>query len=410
LCFGNPINLFFYSVELDNENMQKKKSSFLGNKKLCCGCSACVNVCPSNAIKMEAGLEGFLYPKVDFDKCVNCGQCLKACPYEHKNKKSETHFQYFAFRTKNHDLLECSSGGFCNALCSETVDNGGVVFGCSFNKDMVAKHIKVVTREDLGLLRGSKYVQSEIGLSFRDVKASLEAKKDVLFVGTPCQIEGLLLFLHTTNCNRERLTTISIACHGVPSNRLFQLYLKTLTPAGDRIKEFRFRSKDSGWNGYSLKVTFSDQTSRLIPQMESPYFVAFLQNLSLRRSCFDCPSKKNLYGDFLVGDFWGIESIDNSFSDDIGTSLVIPLSAKARGILSSFSNEALIHLEQSPSPIKGRNEYLFKSVPFQDSRKTFLQTVNEKNFSEAVRYAGENKTKHALPSVLKKIIRKIVHH
>ena len=57
------------------------------NKVDCCGCTACYAICPKNAISMQPDEEGFDYPVVDAEKCIECFACSKVCPIKEESLK-----------------------------------------------------------------------------------------------------------------------------------------------------------------------------------------------------------------------------------------------------------------------------------------------------------------------------------
>ena len=198
------------------------------DKNECCGCSSCFQKCPKNAIRMEENLEGFLYPVIDRDKCIDCGSCSKVCPQLKKIEKISLGYpKAYAMRNKNLDeLSKSSSGGIFSVLANYVIDNGGVVFGAAYDSKLNINHIKATTKEELSPIRSSKYVQSNIGNSYREAEKILKNGQYVLFTGTPCQIAGLKSYLMK---DYEKLITADIICHGVPSQKLFHKYLDYLS-------------------------------------------------------------------------------------------------------------------------------------------------------------------------------------
>ena len=191
-------------------------------KSKCTGCSACANICPKNCIEMIRDEEGFLYPQINFDICGECGICEKICPVANfEYIKDDTDTIAYAVINKNNDIRKkSSSGGVFTLLAEQVLDNNGVVFGAAFDKNFLVKHISVENKEELDKLRGSKYLQSDVGDTYTIAKANLDNGRQVLYSGTPCQIAGLLSFLKKPYKN---LITVDLICHGVPSPRLWKL-------------------------------------------------------------------------------------------------------------------------------------------------------------------------------------------
>ena len=161
------------------------------SKSQCCGCSACFNICPKDAVEMKEDEYGFRYPVINEEKCINCGLCEQKCPIL-KGQESNNNPIAFACINKDESIRKkSSSGGIFSLVADYILENNGVVFGAAFDDKFDVKHIYAENREELSKLRGSKYVQSSIGKSYREAKEFLDNGRKVLFTGTPCQIEGL---------------------------------------------------------------------------------------------------------------------------------------------------------------------------------------------------------------------------
>ena len=200
----------------------------INDKSKCCGCTACMSICPLKCISMTSDEEGFLYPSVDKNKCVQCGACDKVCPIQ--NVVEEIPFEQKAYivRNKNREIKKASAaGGFFYNLGSYVIKSGGVVCGVVLDEAFHAVHISTDSEEDLIRFAGSKYMQSVVGnKTFAYIKTNLDKGKQVLFSGTPCQVEGLLSFLKADYSN---LITVDIVCHSVPSPMIFDKYLEYIS-------------------------------------------------------------------------------------------------------------------------------------------------------------------------------------
>lgn len=303
----------------------------------CCGCSACEQICPLGCISMQEDSEWFAYPVVDTVKCIDCGLCEKVCPII--NSKELTRTQgVFAVKSKDDNLrLESSSGGVFTLLAEKILDDGGIVFGACYDSNWEVTHSWTDTKQGLEKFRGSKYVQSRINGAYKDAEMFLKAGRKVLFSGTPCQISGLRLFLRK---NYDNLVMVDVACHGVPSPGVWRKYLQevinkhtamSLSKDVSAITGINFRDKRFGWKKYSFVIYVksaidADNSSILLSDIHSHnvYMDAFLSDLSLRPSCYDCRSKLGRSGsDITIADYWGIDSVHPGFNDDKGVSLVI---------------------------------------------------------------------------------------
>lgn len=305
-------------------------------EKRCCGCEACRQSCPIDSIILEADSFGFMYPVIDEQTCINCGLCEKVCPVLNRVKKGNPIKQYAAFSYNDEVRLRSSSGGIFTQLAEEIINTkGGVVFGVEFDENWDVRHSFCEKTEDIGRFQGSKYVQSQIKDSYIKVRGFLNDGRFVLFSGTPCQISGLKLFLRKEYLN---LITVEVICHGVPSPKVWKDYLASLGDA-NTISGFNFRDKSKfGWRRYSYKLTRNNGMSQYFEYGNNAYSEAFLNNLTLRPSCFNCPSKlSNSRADITLGDYWGIEHVHQDLDDDKGCSIVILHTEKGQSLFERIS-------------------------------------------------------------------------
>ena len=310
-------------------------------REQCCGCSACLHICPKHSISFREDKEGFLYPQVDTATCIDCGLCEKVCPVLNQGEERMPLKVYAAKHADDEIRMKSSSGGIFTLLADQIIDKGGVVFGARFNENWEAVHDYTETKEGLAPFRGSKYVQSNIGNSYKQVEEFLKTGREVMFTGTPCQVAGLKKFLRK---DYENLLAVDFVCHGVPSPMVWRKYLEEeIARQGDAGKNtvltspkvspvltgVNFRDKSTGWKKYSFVLNFSkasadgEQNSVLsLIFTDNAYMNAFLSNLSLRPSCYACPAKAGKSGaDITIGDFWGIENVMPNIDDDKGVSL-----------------------------------------------------------------------------------------
>lgn len=309
----------------------------LATKEQCSGCGVCMNVCPKSAIVMKADDEGFLQPFVDIDKCVECGACEKKCPAINPLERQGVERPKAFVLWSNKDRRVSSSGGAFSAFARYVLKNDGVVYGAAFDQNLRCHHIAIDNIEGLNSLRGSKYVQSEIGWVLQSVKTNLVKGKIVLFTGTPCQVAGLRSFLGK---EYENLITLDLACHGVPSGEVWQGYLKKLRKstrfAG--LDSYEFRRRD-GWcktPSVSLGGKFHS-----IYGVESLYMEAFDRCALFRKSCYSCPyAKIPRVGDCTIADFWGIGRHGIPFRHDVmkGVSLVLVNNKRGEAALNSLED------------------------------------------------------------------------
>ena len=238
----------------------------VSDKSLCCGCSACYDACPKSAITMIEDKEGFLYPAIDEDKCIDCKLCEKVCPTKNKKKNKSLLEAYAAYNTDENIRLKSSSGGVFSLIAEYVLRNQGVVYGAAFDENFEVEHLRVASVEELELLRGSKYVQSKLDGIYNLCKKDLEIGKQVLFTGTPCQVSGLKSFLRK---EYDNLVCMDIVCHGVPSRMVWRKYLEyRINFAKSKIVQIAFRLKNEGW-------TVSPGALPLEKQLERSYLMEF---------------------------------------------------------------------------------------------------------------------------------------
>lgn len=310
------------------------------DKRNCCGCEACINACPKGCISPIIDEEGFLYPKVDLSKCIDCHICEQVCPELTPYNSINNFKSYAAWNTNNSIRMSSSSGGIFSAIAEEIIRDGGIVYGARFNETLELSHRFCDNIDELSKLRGSKYLQSRIGDTFKHVRDNLIKNRVVLFSGTGCQIAGLKHYLKKDYPN---LYTIEVICHGVPSPKVWKDYVRHII--GNKIQGknpiISFRNKRQGWKRFSMNIEWQskNKAKRYICEFQQDvYMKCFLKNLTLRPSCYNCPVKESKSGaDLLLGDFWGIENCYPQYDDDKGCSAVIVLSEKG-SILLNLSN------------------------------------------------------------------------
>ena len=379
-------------------------------KQNCCGCGACRNACPRNCITMAEDEEGFLYPKVDASCCVDCGLCSRVCVFQREEPLPQKETPCYAAVAKDDAIRAASSsGGVFSLLAGRILAMGGVVYGVAMKEDMRScAFLRVLEADELPKLQGSKYLQADVGETYREVKRDLEAGKQVLFSGVPCQIDALKLFL---NREYENLYCAEVICHGTPSSLLWSRYIDYVEQRHqDRIQTVQFRSKKSGWRKFGLAIdgTKFHQNQSL---SDNPFLRMFLRNICLRPSCYHCQSKKLASGaDLTLGDFWGIWKISPEMDDDRGTSLILVQTQKGAELLRGI--EGSIVSKEMPFAISiASNSAYNKSVSRPKERDTFFTDLNAFTFDEMIHkycaLSAKEKIKRSVKrSVLYKAIKK----
>lgn len=300
------------------------------SKEMCSGCKACVEVCPVKAIFMCKDDEGFEYPQIDKEKCINCGKCKRLCSFKRENIK-HTKLPRTIIGAKIKDEKERTtsrSGGFFIAIANYILSQNGVVYGCKFGKDLEVHHERATTKQEVDEFKGSKYVKSNLKEVYKQVKLDLEQGKKVLFSGTPCEIAGLKVVLAETDISK--LYLCDIICHGVPSPLIYEEYIKFFeNREGERLKSIDFRDKSLGWSNHKETLIFENKKITT-----SCYTELFYSHHILRPSCYNCQfCNMDRVSDITMGDFWGIEKENKEFYDEIGTSLVLVNTVKGQQLL-----------------------------------------------------------------------------
>ena len=330
---------YLMGVINDPVKPKKKEPSNVGAVGVkCTGCGCCEYACPTNAIQMVENDEGFKYPVIDKEKCVECGKCVQKCnAISNGFTKTGIADIYYGFNNDAEVRKQSSSGGIFSALADNVLKDGGVVAGAYF--DAESKKVKHATTEhiDLEKLRRSKYVESDLGTVFADVKEALDKKKKVLFCGTPCQCAGLKNFIGED----DNLLICDFFCHGVPSSKVFSDYLNYLEiKTNDRIIDYQFRTKDFGWSQYGIRMEYEKKgVVNTVGRCEFQYVCGMTEDLFLRKSCYTCNRSLQHAADITIGDFWGIFAYDAKSNDEKGLSVVLCNTIKGKQALNKLSNK-----------------------------------------------------------------------
>ncbi len=375
------------------------------NKCNCTGCSACAAACPRKCIEMREDQEGFLYPKIDAAQCVRCGVCEQVCPVL-SEKPGQIPDAYATVNLNEETLSQSSSGGIFSLLASSILDKGGVVFGAALTSDGRVAHTAVHTPENLSALRGSKYVQSDIGNTYREAKDLLEKGVPVYFSGTPCQIAGLLKFLKR---DYPHLLTQDLVCHGVPSPLVFRKYMEYQKENhGAAPKSVLFRKKHPTIKPYALAITFENGSVYESAPGADPYMKAFLRNVSLRPSCYDCRFKSaGRVSDITLADYWGIDKVHPEFSSEDGVSLVFLHSEKGKRAFAKLEGRVRAIRSNAQEAI-AHNPSAVESSKCPAGRGRFFRALSRKSFPEAVEKGCKDSLVLRLKKKAKSLIKKII--
>ena len=306
--------------------MDDKKNISVKSNAECSGCTLCMNVCPTQAITMTSDTLGFKYPKVSEDLCINCGICLKKCPFSTPIPLNFEQ-QYFALRHSDEsELLKSQSGAAFVIFSDYILSINGIIYGAAFGDGFSVIHKRATNSHERDELRYSKYIQSDLGFCFKQVLEDLKLGKAVLFTGTPCQVAGIKEYIPKKW--QENLYLIDLICHGVPSPAIWNDYVQYIEKKYGTIQNAYFRDKRFGWN--VQKETFKCSKERSFITFKK----LFYSNVCLRESCYECPfTNYNRVSDLTIGDFWGIERVPEIANDNRGMSLILVNTEKALSLL-----------------------------------------------------------------------------
>lgn len=369
-------------------NLEKKVSNNtnkyiqITRKEHCFGCTACYSVCPKQCIIMTSDKEGFTYPEIDFSECINCGKCSSVCPYNNRNG-NEIQEVYAAINQNSEVRSNSSSGGTFYNLCKLVLEEQkGVVYGCAWSDDMVARHYRAETMDEARKFQGSKYVQSNLGDTFNSVKKDLKQEKFVMYSGTPCQIAGLKNYLGK---EYDNLLLIDVLCHGVPSPKVLKEYLTLREKKqNSKVVDMNLRDKKKSWHRLHTNIKFLNGSQHYVFCGYDTYMSLFLKNMGQRPSCFECKfTTGKRQGDITLGDFWGIGTCIYEMDDDKGTSMVAVNTDKGQYAWEKIKQDFIVRKADYKMAEAG-NKVLSEPPKKHPNRDAFYRTFSDEGYEKAV--------------------------
>ena len=362
----------------------------------CTACAACMNVCSREAISMQEDDWGYWHPVIDAGRCVECGLCRMVCPVLHPLNLHRPKKALAVVCRNEKEHRSSSSGGAASILSKYVVAQGGSVYGCYQKNYREIRHIRVDEDKDIVLLKGSKYVQSEISLCYREAKQDLQDNRMVLFIGTPCQVAGLKRFLRKEYPN---LYTIDLVCHGVASQRMLREDVEAYGVTRDVEKEklcvnFRWKTKSGIRFGIRLWQTGKEKYS-ILKSTRFPYdayITAFMTGLSFRENCHHCVyAKSDRIGDLTIGDFWGLGAYQKTqIKANEGVSLVLVNTDNGEQLLKKLQSELVIEERTMREAVQGNANLRAASVRPQ-GKDIFKKVMVEKGLKAACHAALSHK-------------------
>lgn len=384
-------------------------------KEACCGCGACLNICPANAITMQEDEGGFIYPVINTERCIRCGCCKTVCAFQNREETNSPIECFAAVSTDEDRAKKSASAGIFAAIALSVLKEGGIVYGAAFDELWGVHHIGIEDETTLEKLQGSKYAHSNTERTFSEAKKQLQTGRKVLYSGTPCQIAGFKEYLGK---EYENLITVDIVCHGVPSVRMLKDYLRLLEEKhGGKVEQFTFRDKSIGWGINGCAVINGKKVT--IWQSASSYLYYFTKGWIYRENCYTCKyACEYRPADLTIGDYWGIEKQHpeflgkNGWDETAGISLLIANTRKGADAIEEY--ETVIDLKEStfsqmaagnaqlraPSQIEKRDEIVKEYVEegWKGLEKGYKAQIGYRRYSSQI--------KSLLPAKLKRQLKK----
>ena len=388
--------------------MNFKKNILNQSIELCCGCGACSNICPKNAIILELK-HGFYYPIIDKQKCIDCGLCTASCQINNYNIPKNA-FKPYLIKVMNESRMQSSSGGAAYAIEKEFLcrNLSSAVCGVMMDDNLHVKHCLTKSEDLLECFQGSKYVQSNKGDLYNKIASVLSNGEKVLFTGTSCECEAVYLFLKAKHIPIDNLYTIAILCHGAASPYVFEKYISELERKNkSRVKKFLFRDKNISWRNDSFHVIFENEKHLSRDHFLSSYRELYIdRSLNIRNSCNSCKyNYSNYVSDIVIGDFWGIERDYYDYDDKKGVSIVLTGSEKGYEMIEYIKDYSTIVEISGCSYLQPR---MLMPTKKNQKKDVFFKMIEGKNgyIKAAKRYTDYgfvNRVLHKLMRELNKI-------
>lgn len=380
-------------------------------KDMCLACYCCENICPVDSITMKLDEYGQIYPYVDENKCIKCNKCKNSCPQNTEPQFRQPLDIYASYSVDKNDRATSASGGMASVFYDKIISEKGVAFGAKFENKLEVNIVPAETKEQLKEFKGSKYVQAAAGSSYKRVKEYLKSNKKVLYVGTPCQIDGLLNFLGKY-ANNDNLLTVDLICHGTPSIKYLQEYAYSIDKSSDKAS---FRGADN----FVMQLYSGDKQVYSRPSNKDLYFTGFLSSLYYKKACYQCQyAQEKRVSDITIGDFWGL-GITKPFSEDAyKVSLALVNTEKGKRFFESCSSKLFVEKRDYAEAKEFNPQLNYPSKKHKDTDVFFEQYKNvgfleavkatsiPQEIKEAVKQAKIDKIKYYKKRIFEKVFKK----
>ena len=329
--------------------------------------------------------EGFFYPMVRTSMCVGCEKCKSVCPVLNISKPENIDTRAFAAYCYNEMIRYSStSGGIFTLLCTWVIAHGGVIYGAAYDDHFKVVHVQCNSIEEVRKIQQAKYSQSDLSDCFNRIKEKINKKQYVLFSGTPCQVNALKSFLGKET---PYLYLVDLICHGVPSPKVWNQYIAYRSEkdnGGEYPLTINMRSKETGWPAYSVSFEYKTGYKYLQKNNLDPYMRAFVKNLCLRKSCYECKFKGiKRVSDLTLGDYWGIWSQMPEFNDGRGASVILVHTQKGTALWNAVKDKCN-YRELSPKLSMAENPSAENVAVLPKQREEFMKKYETEDFQELV--------------------------
>lgn len=329
---------------------------------------------------MKADEEGFLYPDVNHNTCINCRLCEKVCPIVNYVRKSKNDEQVaYLLQHKDDEICrQSTAGGAFTGIASYVIEHGGIVFGVEMTENYKVRHTSVETIEELEKFRNSKYVQSRIGHAYQQARRELQTGRMVCFSGTPCQVEGLR---HYLGKDYENLVLVDVVCRAVPSPGVWNEYVKYETSKRGEFSSIRFRDKTLGYQYSTMELKGKDGKIYRAGIESQPWLRMFFSGMIIRPSCTECKFRSRYRNsDFTIWDCFPSYKFDKKLDESRGTTRVLVHSAKGKKILEEIKEDYIAEKSNVTEAVNGVKE-MVSSPKRNDKTKQFYIDFNTKDFA-----------------------------